>query len=240
MKLLVGITSFGTAHAAYLDCVLKAYKAMACDSYILIFTEQWRQMRPDVIQVVKEVGHDPHSLTWAHRERFAQHQDEFDYFLYAEDDILITERNLMAWIEANEALGNDETLVPAFFVRETAPDGRPNYPQVHASFHWAPPVIEAGAHRFCHFTNVHPACCMLSQRQLKRAIASGKYVAGPHWSGPYATRELACSGAFYECGLTSLVDLSRFHEMTVEHLPGNYVGVLGVGREEIERQMARL
>jgi hypothetical protein len=239
VNILVGITSYGTGHARYLDRVLDEYGSWNLDHTVLVFTEAWRDLQGRATQVVKESTADPLGLTWAHRERFAQQAKDYDYFLYAEDDILVRERTVLAWIRANEILGNN-TEVPALFVRETGFNGYVNYPQAHHPFEWVGEVAEIGGHRFRPFSNVHPACCLLSRRQLELAIISGRYVAEPHASGRYAVRELACSGVFVECGLNSLVDLTLFDELTVEHLPANYIGVLGTSGERMKKQVAEM
>lgn len=239
MRVLIGITSYGTYHAGYLDRVLAEYASWPVDHRVLVFSESWKNLGQRAICVVKDQLQSSLDLTWAHRERFAQQQDDYDYFLYAEDDILVSHKNIVAWLVANEILG-DGACVPALFVKETALDGRVNYPQAHLPFGWTGEIAEIAGHRFRRFSNVHPACCLLSQKQLKIAIASGRYVAEAHGNGPYAVREMACSGAFVECGLASTVDLTMFDDLTVEHLPANYFGVLGTSRERMKQEVTAM
>jgi hypothetical protein len=239
MKLLVGITSYGSAHSAYLDRILAGIALWPFEHRVLVFSNEWKNLGERAITVVKDSRSDPMGLTWAYRERFAQHADDYDFFLYQEDDILISERNVVAWLVANEILG-DGASVPAFFRKEIASDGRVSYPDAHSPFGWSGQAWEAAGHRFRRFSNVHAGCCMLSHKQLKMAMASGKYVAGPHDNGPYAVRELACSGAFVECGLSAVLDLTLFDDLTVQHMPANYFGILGTSETDLKRQIAEM
>ena len=239
-KLLVGITSYGPHHWKYLDRVLREYSSMDFRTRVVVFVDEQRTLGWDIEQVAKDVEKDPCSLTWAHREFFAAEKDNYDLFLYTEDDVLVTERNIRAWIAANENLGDGET-VPGFFIKERREsDGLVNYPQAHCSFSWNQYINERGDRKFCHFSNVHSACCLLSVRQLGLAILSGKYVAAAHSEPTYQMRELACSGPFVECGLTKLICVSHFDDFTVEHLPGNYIGVLGTPENVIRQQVTAM
>lgn len=235
MRILIGLTNYGTYHDEYLARVLETYRALPFEKTILVFCDHWKRI-DGAICVDRDVKDNPFSLTWCHRARFAQHREEYDYFLYAEDDIHIREEAINAWIESNTIL-EDGPIVPAFFVRETSATGQVNYPQAHASFGWLGAVQERCGHKFRSFSNVHAACCMLSRKQLKMAIESGNYVAPAHGNGPYAVRELACSGAFVECGLTAVVDLTNFEALNVDHLPASYVGVLGVPGERMRQEV---
>jgi hypothetical protein len=238
MKLLVGITSYGTAHSAYLDRILAGIGLWPFEHRVLVFSNEWKNLGERAITVVKDSRSDPMGLTWAHRERFAQHANDYDFFLYQEDDILVSERNIVAWLVANELL-KDFVLVPAFMRKETASDGRVNYPDAHGQFGWMG-QLQHGGHKFAHFTNEHAGCTMLSQKQLKLAIQSGRYLAGPHAAGPYGVMELACCGPFYECGLSPMIDLTLFDDLTVQHMPANYFGVLGTAEPELKRQIAEM
>lgn len=238
-RILVGITNFGTYHDDYLRRLLSEYLSMGLSLKVLVFSDRWKNLDGFGTVVVKEVAQDTLSLTWAHRERFAQHAEEFDYFLYSEDDILITKQNVEAWIAANDALG-DCGKVPGFFVKEVGLGSRVNYPQGHSPFHWNGFTERIDGRVFAKHTNVHSACTMLSRKQLRIAIDSGKYVAPAHGEGRYAVRELACSGPFVECGLEKVIEVTHFDDFCVQHLPASYIGVLGTAEEVMRKQVENL
>jgi hypothetical protein len=240
VKLLIGITSYGDYHAEYLERVLREYRSFGISRHVAVFTDVGRNYGADIETVVRDVSKDPCSLTWAHRQYFADRLNDYDLFLYAEDDILVTERNVLAWVDANKNLLDSEA-VPGFFVRETREsDGHKNYPQAHCTFGWNTWVNDRGSRKFCYFSNVHSACCLLSRQQLSMAIRSGRYVAEPHGEPTYAMRELACSGPFVECGLTKLIDITHFDDFVVEHLTANYVGILGTPENVIREQITAM
>jgi len=235
VKILVGITNWGVYHDGYLERLFAEYRGMGLCLQLVVFCAFWKGLGSDVICEVRPMGGDTLALTWAHRAYFAEHVNDYDVFVYSEDDILITERNLKAWIRANEILG-DGDKVPGFFVKEEAPGAFPNYCQAHASFGWEE-VETHGEEKFAYFSNVHSACSVLSRKQLQLAIQSGNYLGDPRGSGPYAERELACSGPFYECGLRKLIPISRFKDFIVIHIPASYIGVLGTPEAQIRRQI---
>lgn len=238
MKILVGITNWGVYHDGYLERLLTEYRGMGLPLHLVVFCGAGKDLGADVETAVRPQGGDTLALTWAHRAYFAEHVNDYDVFVYSEDDILITERNLKAWIQANEILGDSEK-VPGFFIKEEAPGAIPNYCQAHASFGWEE-VETHGEDKFAYFSNVHSACSVLSRKQLEFAIRSGNYLGEPRGAGPYAERELACSGPFYECGLRKLIPISRFQDFIVIHIPASYIGVLGTPEHQIRRQIESL
>ena len=221
-------------HDGYLERLLTEYRGMDLDLHLVLFCATQKAFGPDVEIAVRPMGGDTLALTWCHRQFFADRLTEYDVFVYSEDDILITERNLREWIRWNELIGDTDT-VPGFFIREESPGGV-NYCQAHASFGWEG-VQEIGGEKFAYFSNVHSACSVLSRKQLGLAIRSGNYLGEPRGSGPYAERELACSGPFYECGLRKMINISNFLDALVIHIPATYMGVLGSPEAQIRRQI---
>ena len=60
--------------------------------------------------------------------------ESYDLFVYSEDDMLITENNLRAFLEVSQVLRDDE--IAGFFRIESGSNGDVNYPDVHGNFHW--------------------------------------------------------------------------------------------------------
>ena len=51
---------------------------------------------------------DPWSLPFAHKQVFADRLNNYDLFLYSEDDVLVTEKNIRAFLRAVDVLPENE------------------------------------------------------------------------------------------------------------------------------------
>ena len=161
-----------------------------------------------------------------HKKVFADRADQYDLFIYSEDDILVTEDNLRAFLDACSVLEDNE--IAGFFRVEKGSGGNVNYPDVHANFHWVPNSVRSrGKYTFAAFTNEHAACYVLTQNQLRKALNSGGFLVGPHeWK-----YDLLCTAAtdpYTQCGFQKLIPISHFDDFTVEHLSNKYVGKVGI------------
>jgi len=233
-RVLVAIASHGTSNDRYLGRVIREYRSMSLAVDIVVLSNIDKRAMAGVECIVGRPTRDPWSLPFAHKKLFVERQDQYDLFVYSEDDILITERNIRAWLDVTSFLTQDE--VAGFLRVEFGEDGQRNYPDIHAHFHWDPSSVRRrGDYVLAHFTNEHAACFVLSREQLGSALRSGGFDVAPH-QGKY---DLACSAAtdpYTQCGLKKLVPISHLEEFTVHHLTNRYVGRMGVGVDELGRQ----
>ena len=161
--------------------------------------------------------------------------ERYDLFVYSEDDILITEKNLRAFLEVSAALREDE--LAGFLRIEYGSNGAVNYPDIHGNFHWDPASIGSrGRYTVAKFTNEHAACYVLTRNQLKKAIKSGGFLVDPHeWK-----YDLLCTAAtdpYTQCGFTKLIPISHLDDFTVHHLSNKYVGKMGVDETQLRAQV---
>src|SRR5579864_6254290 len=206
MNILVAIASYGTTHDQYLNRLIAEYRSMRHRVDIVVLTEAPKSMGPDVEVKVGLPTKDPWSLPFAHKQLFADRVNDYDLFIYSEDDHLITEQHVEAFLNASKVL--PETEIAGFLVIEKAQGGKLNFCGFLAHFHWDPASVRSrGNQMFAHFTNEHSACYMLTQAQLRRAILSGGFLVGPH-QGKY---DLLCSAAtdpYTQCGFTKVICIS--------------------------------
>lgn len=182
---------------------------------------------------------DPWSLPFGHKRLFADRCEAYELFIYSEDDMLVTEKNIKAFLAASAFLPEDE--IAGFFRFEEGPHGQRNYPEMHGHFHWDPQSVRSRDGRtFAFFTCEHSACYLLTRSQLRHAIQSGGFLVGPH-QGKY---DLACSAAtdpYTRCGVKKLVNVSQIEDFLVHHLPNKYVGTrFGVDESEFRKQINTL
>jgi len=239
MKILVAIANYGYKNDGYLSRLLSEYRSMPYEIDIVVTTNVGKELGKDVELVVGLPSKNPHSLPFAHKRIFAERKSTYDLFVYTEDDILITQRNIEAFLRVTRILPRGE--LAGFFRWEQYPDGRKYYPDVHAFYRWIPDSAKTvGDHTFARFSNEHSGCYALTRPQLAHAIESGGFVVPPH-EYKYGLLESAATDPYTQCGFRKVICVSHFDDFLVPHLPNKYVGSrLGVDAPEFAVQMERL
>lgn len=237
----MAVASYGTANKQYLVRVLNEYRTMRCfDVQVVVLSNQPQDGIPDAeVRLIDLRGKNPYSLPFSHRQLFAERADCYDLFVYSEDDHLITEANIKAFLDTMIVLAEDE--LAGFLQFEDGPDGRRHYPGIHGHFHWDPrSVCVRGDYVFARLTNEHSACYILTQRQLKQAITSRGFLVAPHET-KYNLRESAATDPYTQCGFRKLICISHLTGFLVHHLPNAYVRInFGIGEAELRRQLDAL
>jgi SAM-dependent methyltransferase len=236
LSVLVALASYGSANDHYLERLIREYRSMAFDVDIVVLSNMDKKPAPGVECRVGLPNKDPWSLPFAHKSLFAERADRYDLFIYSEDDILLTERQLHAFLEVTEALQEDE--IAGFVRMEKGADGAVSYPDMHDEFHWdAASLRTRRNYVLASFTNEHAACYVLTRDQLRTAIRSGGFLVAPHdWK-----HDLLCTAAtdpYIQCGFTKLIPISHLDDFTVHHLSDKYTGKYGVDAAEMRKQIS--
>lgn len=226
MRLLVTIAHHGSKNRPFLLQMLDAFSRMDHDVDVVALCEEPKDLPPDVEQIVGLPTEDPWSLPFAHRAVFAERIEEYDLFVYSEDDTLIEQRHLDGFIEIQEVL--PEHLITGFMRFETAPDGGASYCTIHSHYRWQPDSVSRfGGLAFARFTNDHAASYAVTQAQLRRAIDSGGFLVEPH-QGRYDMLVSAATDIYTRCGFQKVMCLDRIDDQLVHHLPNVYLGKMGI------------
>lgn len=177
------------------------------------------------------LGH-PFLLTWCHfdifRKRFSD--ASFTHFLYLEDDVLITRRNVAYWMRGREALRSNN-LIPSFVRYEKkVGDGDLYSTDVTkmVELAYCPQVLLNRSYTYVNFTQPYQGMYLLD-RDLMREHLADQPVPG---SGGWHIRETAAQGitftnvpaGFYSRNLVGY-DMSKNEidpDCLVQHLPNNY------------------
>jgi SAM-dependent methyltransferase len=225
MKILVAIANYGTKNEAYLQQLLTEYRRMPFEVHIVVLSNIPKELGKDVEVKVGLPAKNPWSLPFGHKRLFADRVSKYDLFIYTEDDTLITERNIRAFLQTTQILPRDK--VAGFLRYEKSPDGTRHISSAHGNFHWLPESVgtSLGEH-FARFTNDHSACYILTRHQLETALASGGFLTEPY----EAEYDMLCSAAtdpYTRCGLTKVINISRIEDFLLPHLPNKYIGVFG-------------
>ena len=223
LKILVAIASYGRGNDQYLAQLVKEYQSMSFDVDIVVLSNVQKEVGPGIEVVVGLPWKNPWTLPFPHKNIFAERINSYDLFIYSEDDTLISEANITAFLNVSEILPADK--IAGFLRYERGANGAINYPDVHGHYHWdISSLLKIGEYQFAHFTNEHSASYVISREQLQKAIASGGFVVEPH-EGKY---DLLCSAAtdpYTQCGFQKVLCISHISEFMIRHLSAKYVGV---------------
>lgn len=236
MRILAAIANYGTRNTAYLERLIREYRSMPHRLHLVVLSDIPKDLGPDIEVRTGLPAKNPWSLPFVHKKLFAERIDDYDLFIYSEDDILITRNNIETFLRLTKVLPGDR--VSGFLRYEMDPAGRRWYPDFLSSYHWLPDsVAVADGFTFAEFSNLHSACYVLTREQLRNAIRSGGYLVGPH-EGRY---DLLCSAAtdpYAQCGLRKVICISHIAGAMVHHLSNRYAGDTGISAAEFDEQIA--
>ena len=240
MKILVVIASFGCKNDEYLRQVIGEYRSMSHEVDIVVASNLSKRLDHGVeLLLVNLQGSDPHTLPFAHKQVFADRLAAYDLFIYSEDDTLITERNIAAFVRASQVLPPDE--LPGFLNTEITPDGPQYFCNINLHFHWDSTFLRTrGEYTVAYFTNEHSASYALTQAQLRRVLASGGFLVGAH-QGRYNWACSAATDPYTQCGSRKVICISHLDDFLVRHLPTiKYRGRSYAERSEVDLQLRAL
>ena len=238
MKILVTIANFGIKNLGYLRTLIAEYRSMPYEVDLLVLSNIPKDLGPDIQIVVGLPTKDPWSLPFAHKKLFAERMDDYDRFVYSEDDTLITDRNIQAFLKATELL--PETEIAGFIRYEVAPDGTKYYSTIHSSHHWDPHSVKTvGEYTFACYTNEHSGSFLLTRDQLKKAIDSGGFLQDAR-EGRYDMLVTAATDPYTQCGFKKMICISHLDDFCLHHLPNVYLGRIGVLASEADRELKKL
>ena len=222
----------------YLRKIIDTYRRLPITVHVAVLSEASKNLGEGVEVIVGLPSKNPWSLPFAHKTLFAREVDKYDLFIYSEDDILFTERNLQAFLAATPHLAPDE--IAGFLLYEVDPSGKTHLPNFHDHFHWKPKsIVRRGPHVVAEFSNEHSAFYMLTQRQLKQAIASGGFLRSPY-EGRHDMLCAAATDPYTSCGFRKLICISDCEPFLLHHMPNRYVGKVGIPREMLTEQIQAL
>ena len=238
LKMLVVIASYGVANDKYLARIVAEYRDMPYSTDIVVLSNIPKPVGDGVQVVVGLPSRDPWSLPFGHKQIFADRVNEYDLFLYSEDDVLITRNNIAAFLRVSAVLPEGE--IAGFLRFEEASDGSVSYPDVHGGYHWdAQSVRCRGEYTLGFFTNEHAASYIVTRDHLRRMLRSGGFLVPPH-RGRYDLLCTAATDPYAQCGMVKLVCVSHIEEFLIHHLPNKYAGRLGISSRDFDVQLRAL
>jgi 2-polyprenyl-3-methyl-5-hydroxy-6-metoxy-1,4-benzoquinol methylase len=238
LRFLVAIASYGRKNDSFLRRIIQKYQSMAMEVDVVVLSEAPKDLGSEVGVVVGLPSKNPWSLPFGHKKIFAENLERYDLFAYSEDDMEVTEQNIQAFLQATSALNANE--IAGFLRYEIDPSGIWSLPEAHWTYHWKPESIaRRNGYIIGEFTNEHAAFYLLTQAQLRKAIASGGFLRGP-CEGHYDMLCTAATDPYTNCGFRKVICLSALEDFLIHHLPDRYVGQLGLPLSSFKEQIKTL
>jgi len=235
IRVLVAIANHGSGNREYLDKLIATYQEMPIDVSIVVLSNIKKDLGKDVEVRVGVPSSNPWSLPFAHRSLFRERIEEYDLFIYSEDDTLVSWTAIQAFMNSLSVLKDNE--IAGFIRTEHDTNGNIFYSSCHSFFHWDPSSLrKRGKELWAKYTNEHAACFAISQKQLKRAISSGGFTETPH-EGRHDMLCTAATDVYTQCGFERVVCIDQLSAFVLPHLPNKYIGKMGLPSEEMEWQI---
>ena len=213
MKIKVAIANFGSEQIQHLREVVREYSTFKSHQVDLLVYSTVPVDSPHTL-VSASVGM---GLPYSCREEMAAAISKYDLFLYSENDMLITEDNVNAFLEHQSRLPRDQV---SGFYRYELNNGVKLLLDLNPF--WGKVVVEELERDFC-VGNKHQGSWLLTKDQLKMCIESGNFLVPPH-HGPYGILEQGASDPYTNCGLKKVFpkDLALLERLAIRHLPLKY------------------
>lgn len=171
------------------------------------------------------------------------YKDEFDIFIFGENDHLFLEHHIDKYLEYESILPGDR--IAGLIQYEENEIGK-YYPAYHAHYDWDyNSVEEYGGKKFAHFNNLHQATFILTKEQL---LNIGEQHDFTQFFGQshYSVKCKVNTDIYQFCGMKKMICVSDFEDSLIHHLPNIYINgdagraQLGYGNDKMQKAINKL
>lgn len=219
--LLVVLVNYGTEQLNYLQQVVNEVKSFKkYEVTVVVHSNIPLDTIEGIDKTVVIKLDDYQLLPMTCRQMIDQQADNFDYFIWSENDHLWKEHHIDRYIEYLKIL--PENRIAGLIQYEEDRTGR-YYPAYHAHYDWDyNSVEEFGGKKFAHFTNVHQASFILSKQQLSKIRKEkdfNQFFSNDHYSVKCKTN----TDIYQYAGMKKVICISDFEDNLIHHLPNIYI-----------------
>jgi hypothetical protein len=165
------------------------------------------------------------------RKTIWENKDNYDLFLYGENDMLFKEVHLDRHIEYTKILPQDRICG---LLRYEEDERGIFYTDYHAFYEWDFDSVEVyNGKKFAHFKNVHQATFILTNEQLNKVGELHNF--NTFFRGSSYSSKCKVNTDIYDfCGMRKLICLSDFKDNLIHHMSNVYIDGIN-GRNKNQR-----
>jgi SAM-dependent methyltransferase len=238
MKILVCIANYGLKNNIYVKRLIEEYSSFTKHVDIVILSDILKNYGDGIDIHIGLPNKNPRSLPFGWKKVFYEKLNDYDIFIYTEDDTLITENHLNLFIDSTKELPEDKIL--GFLRYEVDKNGNKFCSSIHSHYHWKVGSVEKyGNNFYAHFTNLHGACFILTRKHLKKCLKNDNFMRSP-CVGQYDMQCTAATEPYTVGGLEKVINISEIEKCIVHHLPNQYLDRMGIPYNQMHKQLGRM
>ena len=236
-KVLVVIVNYGNSQVHFLDKVVESFKSFKNYDLDIVIHSNIPLEYEGVEVIVKDHMNDWNTFPWETRKTIYDRKDDYDLYLYTENDHLYKESHLDSFLEVTDIL--PENRIAGFMQYEEFPEDKMGYlyPAYHASYEWDIKSVEKYDNTiFAHFNCEHHAGYLLTKKHLDKVISKmgkdflvdkNRGIRQPGKPGYDSNKVRCCTDVYTHAGMKKVIPISRFDDFLIHHLPNKYKGIFG-------------
>lgn len=239
LNLLAVLVNFGKDQLNYLEQVVNELKSFTSYNVTVIVNSNipLSIKNIDKVNIINNLSNNQ-LLPLTCRTTILENKENFDIFIYSENDHLFKEHHVDKHIEYSSFL--PENKIPGLIQYEINETGY-YYPAYHANYDWDYNSVETYNNKiFAHFKNVHQASFILTKKQLDKICEKHNftYFFG---SSHYSAKCRVNTDIYDFGGMKKLICISEFKYNLIHHLPNLYInGEKGRNKLRSEQKKMRL
>lgn len=214
-KILVVLVNYGEEQLQYLEQVVKELKSFKKYNVSIIVNSNIPLDIEGIDQVNVIKLDDYQLLPLTCKQVIWDHKDEFDVFLFGENDHLFKESHIDKHLEYTKIL--PQNRIPGLIQYEEYDFGR-FYPAFHGGYDWIEEVEVYKGKYFLTPKNIHQATFILTKEQL---LKIGEHHDFTQFFGQshYSVKCKVNTDIFQFCGMKKVICISELNKNSIHHLP---------------------
>ncbi|MDR6846416.1 hypothetical protein [Flavobacterium granuli] len=258
MRVLVVLVNYGEEQISYLEKVIKEFRSFEKYDVTIIVNSNIPLSLAGIDKVNVFELDDYQLLPLTCRKVIWENRNEFDVFIYGENDHLFIEKHIDNHLEYAKILPKNR--ISGLIQYEENETGK-YYPGYHFDFEWDFNSVEVYEGKtFAHFNNVHQATFILTQEQLfrvgnkinflelenentlyakiKRKIRK-KFGLKVERENKYSVKCKVNTDIYLFGGMKKMICITDFEDNLIHHLPNLYING-NEGRNKLRSDSVRM
>lgn len=221
LKVFVALVNYGDEQINFLEKVVNELKSFKKYDVTVVVNSNIPLNIPNIDKVnLFQDMNDYQLLPLTCRTTIIENINDYDVFVYGENDHLFKEIHIDKHVEYSKILPNNR--ISGLIQYEENNDGK-FYPAYHAHYDWDYSSVEVYDNKlFAHFTNVHQATFILTKEQLIN-ISKQHDFRNFFGKSKYSVKCKVNTDIYDFCGMKKMICISEFKDNIIHHLPNLYI-----------------